>query len=319
MCVAAASKRRAMCVAAAAVQMGSAERANAIALMHTGLDATLVWWLASAFIMCVFFLLVWSVFVSHRRCWRVSSPAKEVHRDACIIDAGPIKLQSLPFSHRRDAAILAARAFCDSPAYVYILRGDRVFRQEALVWLFERNIALVQDAPNASDPTRCLLSDSGRVLCFFWLTPIVSHVSLWSKIRAGLLFFPILFGWKPFVRLLSLGDAFDKTTCSLVQKFVPSELVRQNTLVLERMVVEPTLHGRGLGSACLHSALSQAAAGSAVVLTTQLQRNVEFYTRLGFHVIHEQRVGAAADPFSFRSWCMLRHPPAPAVNSAARD
>jgi GNAT superfamily N-acetyltransferase len=187
---------------------------------------------------------------------------------------------------------------------VYILRGDRVHRLEALVWLFERNISLVQEASKPADPTRCLLSKSGRVLSFFWLMPVVSSVSFWSKVRAGLLLFPFLFGWKPFMRLLTMGEAFDRTTHSLVQKFIASHTDRQNTLVLERMVVEPSLQGRGVGSSCLSSALTQAAA--SVVLSTQLQRNVDFYSRLGFDVIHEQRFGAAADPFGFRSWWMLR-------------
>jgi GNAT superfamily N-acetyltransferase len=273
--------------------------------MHTGVSATLVWWFVAGSLSYVFFLFLWTLFIGHRRCWRVShSPAKETLLSTNEDESVPIVLHSLPYSRRRDAAILAARAFCDSPAYVYILRGDRGFRLEALVWLFERNISLVQDISKTSDPTRCLLSTSGRVLSFFWLMPIASSVSLWSKVQAGLLWFPFLFGWKPFMRLLNLGYNFDKATCSLAQKFITSDIDRQSALVLERMVVEPSLHGRGLGSACLNSALAQSAA--AVILSTQLQRNVEFYTRLGFEVIHEKRFGAAADPFGFRSWWMLR-------------
>jgi GNAT superfamily N-acetyltransferase len=228
----------------------------------------------------------------------------------------PILPQPLPHSRRRDAAVLAARAFCDSPAYVYILRGDRNFRLEALVWLFERYISLAQDASKTCDPTRCVLSASGRLVSFFCLLPIASSISTWSKVCAGLLCFPILFGAKPFLRLLALGNQFDQTTRSLADKYIPSEADRLNALVLERMVVEPSLHGRGLGSACLSAALAppRDAARAAVVLSTQLPRNVEFYSRLGFEVVHEQHFGAAADPFRFRSWWMLRRPAAHAAD-----
>ena len=109
---------------------------------------------------------------SHRQCWRACHLSSK-DAPSCAIDdlPRPISLQSLPHSRRRDAAVLAARAFCNSPAYVHILRGDRVFRLEALVWLFERNIALVQNALT-DDPARCLFSASERQLCaFFWLLP----------------------------------------------------------------------------------------------------------------------------------------------------
>jgi hypothetical protein len=50
-------------------------------------------------------------------------------------------------------------------------------------------------------------------------------------------------------------------------------------------------------------------------LSTQLPRNVDFYSRLGFVVVHEQQFGAASDEYRFRSWWMLR--PAAAATAAA--
>ena len=109
----------------------------------------------------------------------------------------------------------------------------------------------------------------------------------------------------------------DKITHDVLLKNIPSASERHRALILERMVVEPTVQGRGVGSSCLKSALPPDA-GVPVVLTTQLQSNVDFYSRLGFQVVHEQRMGAAADPFAFRSWCMLRtshaHAAAPACD-----
>jgi GNAT superfamily N-acetyltransferase len=252
-----------------------------------------------------------AAFSRHSQCWRVSHDINkhaQPHADERV--PRTIVLRTLPHSRRRDAAILAARAFCDSPVYVHILRGDRVFRLEALVWLFERNIALVQDE-SMLDPTNCLFSSNDSLISFFWLLPIASTASLCSKLRAGLLWFPLLFGVAPFMRLLSIGSQFDKTTRLVAQKNITSDVDREKTVVLERMAVHPSLHGRGLGSACLRAAL-ESRAESPVVLGTQLQRNVEFYSRIGFNVVHEQRFGSIGDPFGFRCWWMLRPPAAAA-------
>ena len=176
--------------------------------MQLGVGASLsvdiVRWLCASGILCLLVFLVRAALNSHRQCWRARHlSAKEA--PSCSIDdlPRPFLLQSLPHSRRRDAAVLAARAFCNSPAYVHILRGDRVFRLEALAWLFERNIALVQHASPLTDPTFSLFSTSGSLLSFFWLLPAASPISLWSKLRAGLLWFPFLFGTAPFIRLLT--------------------------------------------------------------------------------------------------------------------
>ena len=274
-----------------------------------GILSALPWWLIPFLLLCSLALFVRAAYITHRACWRVPLPsAKEMQPCAHEDVPRAIFLRNLPRTSRRDAAILAALAFCDSPAYVHILRGDKVFRLEALAWLFERNIALVQNALT-DDPTRCLFSASERQLCaFFWLLSFTSCISLWAKVRAGLLWFPVLFGLKPFMRLLSIGKQFDQTTQLVVHEHVRCS-EREKTVVLERMVVDPGVQGRGLGSACLTAALAPQAT-APVVLSTQLQRNVEFYSRIGFHVVLERRFGAPGDPFGFRSWWMLRAAPA---------
>jgi len=265
--------------------------------------------------LCLLVLLALTVAwaVTRIQCWRVArlQPEQALQFEGTL---PPIVLKSLPSHRRRHAAILAAHAFCDSPAYVHILRGDQAFRLQALAWLFERNISLAQQASASSDPTRCLSSPSGRLLCFFWLRPITSSITLLAKVREGLLWFPLLFGIAPFLRLLALSDTFDQSTAAIVQKHIPSEADRLRVLVLERMVVDPALQGRGVGSDCLRAALA-ACAQTPVVLSTQLHRNVDFYSRLGFVVVHEQQFGAASDEYRFRSWWMLR--PAAAATAAA--
>ena len=118
----------------------------------------------------------------------------------------------LPVQRRREAAILAARAFVDSPAYTYILRCDSNFRLEALVWLFERNILLVQEATRARrdgcvvDATNCVqvAGPSKRIVCFFVLCPLGAPVSFCQKVSAGFLLFPFLFGFAAFFRYIKI-------------------------------------------------------------------------------------------------------------------
>ncbi len=75
-------------------------------------------------------LTIWSLVANIRaQVWRVVQMPPEVPRGEKTLPVA-----CLPAQRRREAAILAARAFVDSPAYTYILRRDANFRLEALVW-----------------------------------------------------------------------------------------------------------------------------------------------------------------------------------------
>ena len=79
------------------------------------------------------------------------------------------------------------------------------------------------------------------------------------------------------------------------------------------MVVSPRVQGRGIGSGCLEAALAEsAAAGHAVSLSTQSERNVKFYKRLGFEECERDddyfRTAASAGE---TNWMMVKCPPKP--------
>ena len=257
--------------------------------------------------------LLLSALISVRRaraaCWRVTDMKQAMASQV----VPPATLACLPVGMRRAAAVMAAQAFCLSPAYTYILQGDTTFRLEALVWLFERNIGLVQHATQNHtgkgrvDATRCMrLPGTNQLVCFFWLLPANTVVKLWAKIQAGLLWFPLLFGFDAFFRLLRTSDAFDQLTEHVVSRFCAPWQPHNVPLLLERMAVDPAWHGRGLGSACLGAALAALPDTQAVVLSTQEARNVTFYGRLGFEVVHTQQFGAEGPEFAFTSWWMVR-------------
>ena len=78
---------------------------------------------------------------------------------------------------------------------------------------------------------------------------------------------------------------------------------RRDCLKLQRMVVCPSLQGRGIGSSALRDALHEARS-VPVILGTQEYRNVVFYLRLGFRVIDHRRFGDREA--GFETWTLWR-------------
>ena len=86
---------------------------------------------------------------------------------------------------------------------------------------------------------------------------------------------------------------------------------------LAMMGVRRHAQGRGIGTALVRRLLEAAAAAAAadgtcpaVLLSTQEQRNVTYYGRLGFRVVSQARVCIDDRP-PFHNWNMLRDPGAP--------
>jgi GNAT superfamily N-acetyltransferase len=226
----------------------------------------------------------------------------------------------LPEATILEAAELAASAFESSPTYREIYRPETrlrsLFHRSAeggdgaqseanrlihkdLVALFRRHFKLI--AQVTPDALHCIFDDqsSGRhsggpgkvMTCFFMLLRSDAEVSIWQKLRAGLLTLLFISGLKSFNRMLAAGDYFDKMKLVTFQfdgtddgsaKTLRKDAQIPVHLNLARMVVHPDYQGRGVGSAALRRALETVADGQQlpVVLSTQLDRNVTFYERL---------------------------------------
>ena len=219
--------------------------------------------------------------------------------------AGP--LQRLAPGQAEAAAALAAAAFVDTPCYTYIYEGlDAPQRLAALTWLFGTNIRL------RGAGARCAFSeDDPEMLCFFMLQPPDSpEIGTLAMLRNGMLAFPCRFGWRPLLRLLrvkryhELAERRARQQCGAGARFSS----------LERMVVAPSAQGSGIGSRCLGAALAEAAeAGHTVVLSTQSQRNVRFYTRLGFEELErDEDYFKTGESKGETNWVMVKRPPTPA-------
>jgi len=223
----------------------------------------------------------------------------------------------------------SAHAFADSAAYVAMCGAgaDREWRIRFMAWLFERNFWLRL----GTSCNRAVFEDGQLVAFFMFVTPDVPDVGAVDMIRAGLLWIPILFGPGVFLRMLRIkavaeGDNVD------TERGVRARLgTNGRACRLERMTVVPAKQGCGLGSRCLQLALDEAdAMGWACVLTTQLERNVRFYQRLGFDTLSKTRwtvehgavwslcmrvwawwsgTDVSSALTSFPAWSMVRWPP----------
>ena len=215
---------------------------------------------------------------------------------------------SIPTAEVPAAAALAAAAFAETPCYVAIFPGDGDARAAAqhrlrtrfLTWLFERNFQLRVDAGcfHGARDTR-----SGALVAFFMLTPPgVRDPSICDMLRIGLLSGVCLWGVGTTLRLLKTKAYFEQREREVLGRRW-GKMVR-----LERMTVLPAYQRKGVGTSALRAALRKVAdaRGLACVLSTQEQRNVRFYMRLGFVVVDESRVCIGETEYT--NWWMIREP-----------
>lgn len=214
------------------------------------------------------------------------------------------KVVILSARHVAGAATVMAHAFVDSPSYLQIYRGGQAHREAALFWMFERNIRAVQKKiPNA---LRGILVDD-KVVATFMLVPISCKLSTWEMVTAGLLWIPFKFGFASFQRLMETIDFMD----SGVPKEEENERCGKNAVgrvKLNQMTVLPDWQGQGLGSICVASCLQEAREDNLqVILSTQEERNVRFYSRQGFQVNGENDFKPQEqddDKYSYHNWFM---------------
>lgn len=176
-------------------------------------------------------------------------------------------------SELNEVSKVVAKAFLHTPSYVEIFRGSDEEKQYHLQELFQRNLSMVQS--KATNSIHCYYTDDSRqeLVCSFMLVPANLEFSLWDKIVHGLLTLLFIYGWTTFMRLIYGADHHDDLFAKIMQG--------RPHLQVQRMIVNPAMQGKGLGSKLLGEALKEAdRQGLPVVLGTQEERNVTFYTRL---------------------------------------
>ncbi|CAK9067563.1 Puromycin N-acetyltransferase [Durusdinium trenchii] len=213
----------------------------------------------------------------------------------CLARFMALELVPLPAEHELPAAVMMADAFADRPNAWRAICGSEnhpSFRRQMLQWLFERNLWLRRSA----GCNRAVLMEGQLACTFMFVAPETPDVGFCQMLQAGLLKAPFLFG------------------CSAVRRFLEAKAIEEAEIKvdgafrLERMVVSPQLQGQGIGSSALKVALAEAdLAKKPVMLTTNEERNVTFYQRLGFQVLRSATRSLAGE--TYEVWVMVRHPP----------
>jgi GNAT superfamily N-acetyltransferase len=214
--------------------------------------------------------------------------------------------QILPTSRVEEAARVMADAFSDSPAYNYIFQGDVEYRKEALEWVFRQNIDLIrQRCPTALRGMYDM--DTGDIqVCFLWTPSPYHDISLWDLLYAGFWRMPFRYGFFTVYRLLRAMGDLDR---GQQMNFHHNPLTDGIPFVtLERMAVRSDCRGKGLGTKALTSIIREFVTSNEsryLRLTTQEERNVRFYQRLGYTVAGSEELCSENEIYRYASWYMI--------------
>ena len=182
-----------------------------------------------------------------------------------------------------EASAVLARAFQDDPAWAWVLPNAR--RRGALLpWLFQMGFE-VTDAEIWTTP--------GAVLGIArWLPPGRPNVHVGPMLRA-LVATPVRVR-EATPRFFAYGRAVEA---------MRAETVPEPHWYLAGIGVEPARQREGIGSALITPGLEAArSAGLPAALLTNSDRNLSFYRRHGFEVVHEGRTPEDGP----KAWMMRR-------------
>jgi len=182
-----------------------------------------------------------------------------------------------------EASAVLARAFQDDPAWSWVFPSAS--RRAALLpWLFQMGFEVTEaEIWSTDDPLRGIAR---------WLPPGRPSVHVGPMLRA-LVATPLRVR-EATSRFFAYGRAVEA---------MRTEAVPEPHWYLAGIGVEPALQRQGIGSALIMPGLEAAsAAGFPAALLTNSDRNLSFYRRHGFEVVHEGRTPEDGP----RAWMMRR-------------
>jgi ribosomal protein S18 acetylase RimI-like enzyme len=197
-------------------------------------------------------------------------------------------------AHLAQAGVVLARAFHDDPPFVHVF-PDPVKRRRVVTFV-ERAMVRVQASLGYS---WAALDEEGRVAAVSLWTPPGATLGIWPFVRHGMVQLPFRFGFRKVREMMEVNDVMT----SLRRAHAPSP-----HWYLDILGVDPELQGRGVGSTLLRRDLAEFVDPTEIpaVLWTANPRNLPFYERHGFEVLHEESYGGSE---GFTLWLMARSVP----------
>ncbi len=197
-------------------------------------------------------------------------------------------IRARPDQLRESGAVLA-RAFDDDPMMTYILPDDAA-RMKSGAWFF------TAAAKYGNKFGEIYTTADGVEGDAIWLPPGQQKVSPWRMAQVGMLAAPLHFGFSAFGRFLTVVNHVEH----LHDRDMP-----QPHWYLMVLGVDPPRQGQGVGGALIAPKLAQADAEALpCYLETMKARNVTFYEKHGFAIVHEGDIPKGGPHF----WTMKRMP-----------
>lgn len=200
-----------------------------------------------------------------------------------------IRIITLDPRQRKKAATVVAAAFYDYPMFQCYF-PDPKKRARVLSWY-------LGNALNCALRYGEVLTTPEISGVLFILPPGHTKISLGEYILNGYLFCPLVLGLRDYVR---------SQTC---EKFVGDThehiMGQRPHYYLWGLAVDPNQKRSGIGTALLKPFVEKAnAENMPIYLETHDERNVAYYQRIGFSLVHTDRIPEFDLPF----WCMVREP-----------
>ena len=166
---------------------------------------------------------------------------------------------------RAATAKLIANAMVQSTTWGYVVGADR---PDDLAWILERSLILRRGCTVVARDSE----DGAIVATVTCVPPGAMEASTYAKLRAGMLWMPLVLGYAPMRRLLRMGRFHE-----VMQR------PYADCYYIHMMAVRTDRQGRGLGSRLLAAVLAERVPpAAAVYLTTNSEANARFYARAGF-------------------------------------
>lgn len=233
------------------------------------------------------------------------------------------KCKVLDHSLSHQCAEVMAKSFLNSPVYKFIFSDckDEHERLTSLTWFFERRLNMIlKKSPSALRGIVDYDKDKtpNVIACLLWNEQSLEDFTTWDMIQVGLWEIPIRFGFNTMKRMMDFVQTIKKEKDSFYEKYDAEE--RSNAkdrkvvrYMLNHMVVRTEFQGQGIGSSALKQTFleyDQKDVPAELWLYTQEKKNVTFYSRLGFEVVHEKAYADSGsnetESCNFHQWTMKK-------------
>ena len=202
----------------------------------------------------------------------------------------PITFRAASWADVAELGRLYAAAFAENPAYDEIFELSGPQKQAALCWLFEKRVQVFLYSNLPVLIAQSTVNDNTQIVGACAIVPKKQKPSMWALLRNGILLWPFKWGFASLRRALTWEGKIGS--------------VGEAEIVM--VSVKPEFHGRGIGSQIVRKMLAdvQEQIGD-ISLHTQSERNVVFYSRLGFETVSKQEMGNSARGRGYFNWTMI--------------